>query len=143
MTPLIVGAILAALILFDEWRKRRKPATQFRIYVNNKDIPMAEKITTIQKITARLVPIDSTGAQAPYNGGKPTWTFDKPGIVQLFPLSDGLSCVITGLAVGTVIITAKDDVTGINGVGTVEVGPDLTPRPATAFRMEFDAPVNQ
>lgn len=141
--PFVIGAILVALILFDEWRKRRKPATQFRIYVNNKDIPMAEKITTIQKITARLVPINDAGAQAPYAGGKPTWTMAPTGIVQLFPLSDGLSCVITGVAVGSVVITAKDDVTGISGTGTVDVGPDLTIKPATAFRMEFDAPVNQ
>lgn len=38
----------------------------------------------------------------------PTYSVDKPGIVTLAPSADGLSCVVTGAAPGSCVVTVSD-----------------------------------
>lgn len=95
-------------------------------------------ITTAQKVLAAVSFADAAGlpAVAP---GPVVWATDNTD-VSLTPSADGLSCEVSGDAVGTATITATSgtlSATGVVNVGAVAV----VPGPATSMTMTFGVPV--
>ena len=74
---------------------------------------------------------DKAGSNVPVVGA-PTWAVDNSAIATVVPAADGLSAVVTGVAVGTatVTVTAEGDATpGVDTItltGTVNVVDEAT-----------------
>lgn len=64
-----------------------------------------EKIVVTAALT-RTTPKGPVPARA---DGDLVWTADKPGVVGLFPLNNGLTCEITNIGPGTCVVTCTAD----------------------------------
>jgi hypothetical protein len=66
---------------------------------------LAFSITKGQKYLLTASPQDDTGQPAALVSA-PTWGDSDPGVATIEPSADGLSCLVTGLVAGTVVIRA-------------------------------------
>ena len=91
-------------------------------------------MNTGQSFTVTIQPDDATGDLAEIDG-PPTWASDTPGIVNLSPATDGLSCIVTGLAPGACNITPSGVSYGVAFAGPpIAVTVNAAPLPqATTF----------
>ncbi len=110
---------------------------QFQFLNNLCEVIRMLNLTTTQKCTVSIQPIDSKGHPAPLDG-KPAWTTSVNGIVSLFPSDDGLKCDIVTLAVGSCQISVAADADLSSGVKQITGVLDITVAPAQAVGFQIN-----
>lgn len=65
-------------------------------------------LTTVQKCTLTLAPVDAKGNPAALDG-VPQWTTSDAAVASITPAADGLSAVVTALSLGTAQIGVVAD----------------------------------
>lgn len=114
-----------------------QPAVRFTFFnSSHKEICML-KLSTIQKSTIGIKPVDKKGNPAPVDG-VPVWDVSAPGSVSLFPSADGMSCDVLGIAPGSVQVNVSADADMGEGTktitGTLDV--EVTAAEAAGFAIQ-------
>lgn len=107
-------------------RRRPKRRVSILLFGPQGVVPMSKSINIGATTTATVAYTDNSGNSDPIYS-VPAWTATPDGLVTLAPATDGLTCVITGVAAGdaTVTATAEGDpqpgTNTITATGTVTV----------------------
>ena len=82
-------------------------------------------LSTIQKCTVSIKPVDAKGNPAAVDG-IPAWNVSAEGTVSLFPAADGMSCDVVAVGVGSVQVNVTADADLGAGVKTIMGVLDVT-----------------
>jgi len=104
---------------------------------NLKELHMLQ-LSVVQKAKLTIQPVDKKGNPAPVDG-VPTWKTSVDGLVSLFPSDDGMSCDVSGVAIGTVQVQVEADADLGTGVVTISGVLDVTVTPAQAVAVAIAA----
>jgi hypothetical protein len=121
---LILIAILFVLIVVLLHLGPKRSAAGFRFIFHHKEISMLS-LSAVQKCNVSIQPVDVKGNPAAVDGG-PLWSVSADGVVTLSPAADGLSCVISGLAPGSVQVNVTADADLGEGVRSITGTLDVT-----------------
>lgn len=96
---------------------------------------MATTLNTLQKFTLTATEQDASGAPVPF-GSVPVWTSSNEAVATVLAAADGITAVVSSVAIGAATITvtadglsASDDVTVIAAPGVTIVLTASAPEP--------------
>lgn len=122
--------------------KDKEKATALQITdIYNQEIQMAN-ITTLQKYTVHVRTTAGPNKKTVNAPGINAFSILPDGIADLFPSDDGNSCVISGAAAGSAVVTVKRDL-GNGTVLTKDLTVNVTDAPADNLEITEDTPVFQ
>lgn len=99
---------------------------------------MALTLSTIQKVSLSIQPVDAKGHPAPVDG-IPTWTVVNESIASIVVSDDGMSAVLSATAPGQTQVGVHADARLGPDVLTIDGLLDVTVLPAEATTLEITA----
>lgn len=125
LLPAAIFIIAALFLLFRRRHPRRRAVSGRFTWANQSETNMKTLHLNGAASTASVTYTNKEGGAAPIVG-VPTWSASPDGIVSLAPAADGLSAVVTPVALGqaTITVVAEGDETA--GVDTITLTGDVT-----------------
>ena len=119
MSPLTVfgvllGLFVLAVLLWAFRPRHRRPFPS----ASKGLLSISKQLNVGATSTATVTYQDPAGTTVPVSGA-PTWSVDNNAVATVVPAADGMSAVVTGVAVGTATVTVKAEGDPVAGVDTI------------------------